>query len=77
MALNALQSNLDRTCRYGHGALESFASWFALTGVNAPSSRGRPANALQQMASPTGSLLALRVWRCPTCGYVELQDKDL
>lgn len=77
MALNPLAQSLSRTCRYGHGALESFASWFALTGVNASANSTRAPNALAQMARPTGSMLALRVWRCPVCGYVELQDKDL
>lgn len=64
-----------RTCRYGHGALELLAGWFSLAGVNL--SEGNALEAIagkRRIASPNEQLLALRVWRCPECGYVELVD---
>ncbi len=60
-----------RDCRYGHGALEELPQWYALVGVNKTLSPGGPVPSFAM----AGHGLALRVWRCPACSYVELVDE--
>lgn len=65
------------TCAYGHGLLTSESGWWALTGVE-PAMQ----NALTSpfALAPKGDLAmngkgyTVQVWRCPTCGNVQLFD---
>lgn len=69
---------VKRTCRYGHGLLELLAGAWAISGL-------RPRNAIEAVVGKhaegrtralDGRVFALKVWRCPECGYVELFDED-
>lgn len=64
---------MGRTCRYEHGALELLMGWFALQGVQ-PYGGGLLSQGKE--FRPTGQVVALHVWRCPVCGYVELVDDE-
>ncbi|SAJ91427.1 hypothetical protein UA11_04699 [Burkholderia multivorans] len=77
------------TCRYGHGELLQVTqpdspdgakhSW-GLVGVllhhfRAGASRvGEPLTAT--MISESGSVYTMKMFRCPTCGYMELFDDE-
>lgn len=67
----------DKTCPYGHGRMQAVDGWWALTGVHV-----RQANALATLFAPGASItannqaLALEVWRCPSCGNVQLFDPE-
>lgn len=67
---------VQRVCKYEHGALELLLGDFALTGVVVHrSAAGLLGQASRQLvASDVG--YALKVWRCPECGYVELVDDE-
>lgn len=65
----------DRTCPYGHGKLARQPGLFALTEV-APA-----LNKLAQVATgmhvvPSGRYFTVGLFRCPTCGHIELVDMD-
>lgn len=67
-----------RDCRYQHGPLVRVDGWFSL-----PEQDVRrvinPATKLSvvMVGGPTGRALVLQAWRCPVCGYLELQDVEL
>lgn len=67
-----------RTCRYGHGALERVDGWFAMAEL-AMERRTDQASQLSVVVvnGPTGRHLVLQAWKCPMCGYLELQDVEL
>ena len=74
---NAALSAVVRTCRYGHGNLQMVDGWFSLTGAKAGAAL--PGKVLPQEAlfnADPWRIFALRVWRCDTCGYVELADEE-
>lgn len=72
--------SLERTCRYGHGALVRDPGWWSLQGVEfvAKRSKKEQAPGVEAMddenVSDIPQAYVLRLWRCPTCGYVELFD---
>lgn len=52
---------------------------YALTGVNPDEVTHRSAASLLFAPTtfrPNGRVFALKVWRCPTCGFVELVDQE-
>lgn len=67
-----------RTCRYGHGPLDLVDGWFSLGGARvAAGLAGLATQPVDMFGVDPSRLFALRVWRCPACGYVELIDEDL
>lgn len=67
---------LERTCRYGHGAMELQEGAFGLSGVT-PLGSGLAGTPDQRIRRPDGSVFTVVVWRCATCGYIELIDEDI
>jgi rubrerythrin len=68
---------MQRTCRYEHGQLELLMGWYALQGVQDYPAPGAGLLSQTKVFKPTGRFLALRVWRCPECGYTELVDEKV
>ena len=68
-------TNIQRTCRYAHGALTLLSGWYALQGVRPRPMLDNPLAVKRKVFDVTGQLVALHVWRCPVCGYSELVDE--
>ncbi len=66
--------NTVKTCRYGHGELVKSPDTWTL-----PLMRITPPNAIGQDGSliDTNSVWTCSVLVCKTCGYIELEDKDV
>jgi hypothetical protein len=63
----------DRICRYGHGPLANVEGEWALTGIvirPAP-----PQGTSGPVMFPNNKAYALKVLKCPVCGYVEFADE--
>lgn len=65
-----------RECRYGHGTLDLLAGSFSLAGLLARNPLEALTKPQGRTRVPDGRVLAVKVWRCPECGYVELFDED-
>jgi len=68
---------VEKTCRYGHGPLHREEGQY---GLPAFLHRSGPSNALLRQLQAadyqiTNRVFVLSLWRCPTCGYVELFDE--
>lgn len=61
------QISVERTCRYGHGQLDSIDGIWSLEGL-------RPQKSAVGGLASNGQVFTVRVFRCETCGYVELYD---
>jgi len=69
-----------RTCLRGHGPMIVAEGSYALTGVD-PDMPLQGVRAPAQLFAPStfrpnGRVYALKIWRCPTCGFVELVDQE-
>ena len=76
--LDAAMQRPNRLCRYNPGALELLMGSFALAGLKPkqPRSDSVYATVFGSGQPLDGRLLALKVWRCPVCGYVEFVDDE-
>jgi len=69
-------------CRYDHGPLARLVDHppdhrFALMGITLPTTEGFAQVAEQVLpAKPSGRIYSLTVFRCMTCGYLELFDDE-
>lgn len=59
-------------CRYGHGDLEHVEGDWGLQGYHLI----RPKPTVIVNTGPSETAFTVMVYRCPTCGYVELKDVD-
>jgi hypothetical protein len=68
-------TNLEPTCRYGHGPLEESQNddnlRFALRSVYKTQEASK-----QQSITDAPYVFTVRLYRCATCGYVELFDDE-
>ena len=69
------------TCKYGHGPLARLVDdpadhRFALVGVTLPKPEGFLQFAEQAPTHASGRVYSLAVFRCMTCGYLELFDDE-
>ena len=64
-------ASIERTCRYGHGALDTHPEPWALQGAAV-----QPIGADKQlvMVGFNRQAYLLSIHRCPACGYTELSD---
>lgn len=63
-----------RSCRYGHGGLELLPGAFGMVGGDVVKGNVAATDDDLKLFSPNGQWFALRVWRCPSCGTLELAD---
>lgn len=72
-------------CRYGHGPLQNIQPeaptpghhFWGLQGVTlTPFRAGSPAATPLLTSETTSRIYSVMIFRCPTCGYVELFDDE-
>ena len=63
-----------RTCRYDHGPLDELPDTWALSGVEWVSSSKLDPPGSTKLPQQSTQAFFIKLWRCPTCGYMELQD---
>lgn len=70
------------TCRYGHGDLEKVERsdpdhYWAFMGINIMKyTAGMPAGEPLTSTSMDGTVFAVALYRCKTCGYIECFDSN-
>ncbi|WP_186066002.1 hypothetical protein [Burkholderia gladioli] len=77
-----MNMNIIPECRYGHGKLEpverpaDYHHW-AFIGVSVTSfAVGQPAGEPLTNTALDGTVFMVKLFRCPTCGYLEAFDSE-
>ncbi|SHN18776.1 hypothetical protein SAMN02787076_03920 [Rhizobacter sp. OV335] len=69
------QPKTERTCRYGHGQLESIEGTWSFQGVEWKPIRSGD-EVVGTWPDANGNGFTVHLWRCPVCRYVEMIDED-
>ena len=66
---------IEPDCRYGHGKLEASPELWSLAGITAtPMTCNSDCNDALDDVSMNGRAFTVLLYRCTTCGYIELFD---
>lgn len=69
-------SDTEKTCRYGHGELVAENGLWAMPGIDVKTDNvGVDTGQTAKYIVENGLGFSLRIYKCPTCGYLEFFDK--